>query len=196
MKSRLLVKIILLFSIGALSRSLIASDSQSSETAPLSTISSLDVARYMGDWYEIAKYPNRFQKKCASDDRAEYSLRNDGSVQVVNRCKLENGDANQVTGTARQIGGPTSPKFEVRFAPAWLSFIPAVWGDYWIIDLDDAYQLVAVSEPERKYLWILSRQPQVPQQQYEELLKRLEQKGFDTRKLVPTRHEGAPNNER
>lgn len=144
----------------------------------------------MGTWYEIAKYPNRFQKRCAADDKAEYSLKNDGTVQVVNRCKLENGESHQVTGTARQVGETNSPKFEVRFAPAWLSFISAVWGDYWVVDLDEAYQLAAVSEPERKYLWILSRRPTVAKQQYENLLERLEKKGFDTQKLVLTRQEG------
>jgi apolipoprotein D and lipocalin family protein len=84
---------------------------------------------------------------------------------------------------ARQVGDTSSPKLEVRFAPAWLSFIPAVWGDYWVIDLDSEYQLVAVSEPRREYLWVLSRSPTVKQEAYAALLERLRRSGFDTSRL-------------
>lgn len=159
---------------------------------PLATIPSLDVPRYMGRWYEIAKYPNRFQKKCVGDTTAEYRLQPEGNLQVINRCRMENGQFAEAIGAARQIGEPTSPKLEVRFAPAWLSFIPAVWGDYWVIDLDTDYLLVAVSEPKREYLWILSRNPKVSPDVYDNLLKRLQGKGFHTRKLEITLH--ATNN--
>lgn len=159
-----------------------------SEPPPLPTIVTLDVPRYMGRWYEIAKYPNWFQKKCVSDTSAEYRLQPDGAVQVVNRCRMENSEWNEAVGLARQIGGPTSPKLEVRFAPAWLSFIPAVWGDYWIIDLDPGYQLVAISEPRREYLWVLSRHPQVSADAYSALMQRLRHLGFDTNKLEKTAH--------
>ena len=150
---------------------------------PLTVIEALDVSRYMGTWYELAKFPNRFQKKCISNTKAEYSLKKDRSVQVINRCKLENGEMDEAVGVARQVGDATSPIFEVRFAPAWLSFIPAVWGDYWIIDLDKDYQLVAISEPTRKYLWVLSRKSKVDQETYQRLLVRLANKGFDVSKL-------------
>lgn len=155
---------------------------------PLATIPSLDVPRYMGRWYEIAKYPNRFQKKCVGDTTAEYALQQDGNLQVINRCRMEDGQFDEAIGAARQIGDRSSPKLEVRFAPAWLSFIPAVWGDYWVIDLDTDYQLVAVSEPEREYLWILSRDPEVSRDVYERLLQRLRGKGFDTHELEMTLH--------
>lgn len=158
------------------------------ETKPLATIAALEVPRYMGRWYEIAKYPNWFQKKCVGDTSAAYILKPEGTVEVINRCRLENGEWNEAVGLARQIGGPTSPKLEVRFAPAWLSFIPAVWGDYWVIDLDPAYQLVAVSEPRREYLWVLSRNPQVNKDAYAALLQRLRGFGFDPGKLEITNH--------
>jgi apolipoprotein D and lipocalin family protein len=160
--------------------------SASGDPMPLATIAALEVPRYMGRWYEIAKYPNWFQKKCMGDTSAAYNLKPEGTVEVINRCRLENGEWNEAVGLARQIGGPTSPKLEVRFAPAWLSFIPAVWGDYWVIDLDPAYQLVAVSEPRREYLWVLSRNPQVSKEAYEALLERLRGLGFDPGKLETT----------
>lgn len=155
----------------------------------LRTIPALDVPRYMGTWYEIGKYPNRFQKKCVKDTRAEYALLANGTVQVTNRCTMDNGEVDVVVGSGRQIGEARSPKLEVRFAPEWLSFIPWVWGDYWVIDLDPEYQLVAVSEPKREYLWVLARTPTVNPRAYEELVARLEKQGFDSRKIVLTRQQ-------
>ncbi len=154
--------------------------------ALLPTVSAIDIPRYMGTWYEIAKFPNWFQKKCVSHTRAQYSLRSDGSLQVVNRCKLASGEMDEAIGAARQIGSASSPKLQVRFAPQWLSMIPVVWGDYWVIALDDNYQWVAVSEPGREYLWILSRTPRIDAQTYASLLLRLSGLGLDVQKLEST----------
>lgn len=153
---------------------------------PLATIAALDVPRYMGTWYEIAKYPNRFQKQCASDTKATYSARADGRVDVVNRCRTADGGATQVRGVARQRGGATSPTLEVRFAPAVLSFLPMVWGDYWVVDLDEDYQVSVVSEPTREFLWILARTPHIAPAVYDAVVARLAARGFDTARLVPT----------
>ena len=155
----------------------------SAAPGPLTTIASLNVPRYMGTWYEIAKYPNYFQRKCVRNTRAEYVLQANGTVRVTNRCTQEDGTADEAVGAARQIGPATSPQLEVRFAPAWLSFLPAVWGDYWVIDLDPDYQLAAVSEPKREFLWVLARTPQVSPEAYNALLQRLAQRGFDLQKL-------------
>lgn len=154
---------------------------------PLTTIDALDVQRYLGTWYEIAKYPNWFQKKCVSETRAEYQPKAPGSLQVINRCRLENGDMDEALGEARQIGSSTSPKLKVRFAPSWLSFLPFVWGDYWVVDLDEGYQLVAVAEPKREYLWVLSRTPKVEPAAYSALLARLQTQGFDLSRLQLTK---------
>ncbi|MBU3616800.1 lipocalin family protein [Polynucleobacter sp. JS-Polo-80-F4] len=153
---------------------------------PVKTIPSLDVQRYLGTWYEIAKYPNWFQKKCASNTKAVYSARADGTLKVLNSCKTADGEVSEAEGTARQIGPKDSPKLEVRFAPAWLAFIPMVWGDYWVIDLDSQYQVAVVSDPRREYLWILSRTPQIDKKVYEDTLQRLQAQQFDTRKLEIT----------
>jgi len=150
------------------------------------TIPSLDVPRYLGTWYEIAKFPNWFQRKCASNTKAVYSLRSDGNLKVLNSCNAADGSAAEAEGTARQIGSKDSPKLEVRFAPAWLSFLPIVWGDYWVIDLDPQYQVAAISDPRREYLWVLSRTPQLDKKIYDELLQRLQAQQFDVRKLEPT----------
>lgn len=155
---------------------------------PLQSIPSLDVSRYLGHWYEIAKFPNRFQKQCVSDTSADYELLRDGSIQVLNQCRLADGQWSKALGQAKQIGGNKSAKLEVRFAPEWLSFLPFVWGDYWVIDIDDQYELAAVSEPKRNYLWILSRKPVVDETKYSALLLRLNQMGLDTLKLEKSVH--------
>jgi len=160
-------------------------NSQTSDAA-VKTIAALDVPRYLGTWYEIAKFPNWFQKKCVGNTRAVYSLRPDGMLKVMNSCKTADGNTSEAEGTARQIGPKDSPKLEVRFAPAWLSFLPMVWGDYWVIDLDSQYQVAAVSDPRREYLWILSRAPQLDRKAYDELLQRLQAQQFDVRKLELT----------
>jgi apolipoprotein D and lipocalin family protein len=156
------------------------------ELQAVKTIPSIDVARYLGTWYEIAKFPNWFQRKCLSGTNANYQLKEDGNVKVTNRCKVEGGEMAQAIGTARQIGGATSPKLEVRFAPDWLAILPFVWGDYWVIDLDPQYQLAAVSDPRREYLWILSRTPKVSQKSYDDLLQRLVAQQFDLTQLSLT----------
>jgi apolipoprotein D and lipocalin family protein len=156
---------------------------------PLVTIASLEVPRYMGTWYEIAKFDNRFQKKCAGLTTATYSAMPDSKLQVINRCRAANGDTIEAIGAARQIGNATSPKLKVRFAPAILSFLPMVWGDYWVIDLDQSYQLAAVSEEKREFLWILARTPKVDKAHYDALLSRLAGQGLDVSKLVLTKQE-------
>lgn len=150
------------------------------------TIAALDVPRYLGTWYEIAKFPNWFQKKCVSNTKAIYAAKPDGNLRVLNSCKTVSGETSEAEGLARQIGGKDSPKLEVRFAPEWLSFLPMVWGDYWVIDLDSQYQVAAVSDPRREYLWVLSRTPQIDPKVYADLLQRLKQQQFDIQKLELT----------
>jgi apolipoprotein D and lipocalin family protein len=157
---------------------------QSDQT--VKTISALDVPRYLGTWYEIAKFPNWFQKKCVSNTKAVYTARPDGNLRVLNSCKTAGGETSEAEGLARQIGAKDSPRLEVRFAPEWLSFLPLVWGDYWVIDLDPQYQVAAVSDPRREYLWVLSRSPQIDPKVYADLLQRLKQQQFDIQKLELT----------
>ena len=154
--------------------------------APVRTIASLDVPRYMGTWYEIAKFPNRFQRNCVAGTRAQYLAQGDGTVQVLNSCTTADGGMIDALGLAKQVGGATSPKLQVRFAPAWLSWLPMVWGDYWVIDLDADYKLAAVSDAQREYLWVLSRTPQVNTNTYKALLTRLQAQGFDVQRLEST----------
>lgn len=166
-----------------------AASGEANPRSDLATIPALDLPRYLGEWYEIAKFPNRFQRKCAGFTKATYSALPDGRVRVENRCRLADGGTDVAIGVARQVGAANSPRLKVRFAPALLSFLPMVWGDYWIIDLDREYGLAAVSEPKREYLWILSRTPTVDKAAYDALVARLSGQGLDVRKLVRTPQE-------
>ena len=152
----------------------------------LPTVAKVDLKRYAGKWFEIARYPNKFQKKCVGNTTANYTIKGDGKLEVVNECLQKDGIVNNAKGEAKIVDKTTNAKLEVRFAPSLLSFIPAVWGDYWIIDLDDNYQYSVVGDPKREYLWILSRTAEINDATYQNILRRVEKLGFDPGKLVKT----------
>lgn len=164
--------------------SLAGPDSTSQATPALQAIERVDLQRYMGVWHEIARYPNRFQRQCVGPSTATYTLKKDGTVQVLNRCQTQSGQWDEALGQARQLGGPESARLKVRFAPAWLSFLPMVWGDYWIVALGEDYDWVVVSEPRREYLWVLSRKASWTPLEYDAMKARLTQLGFDPSRLV------------
>ena len=160
---------------------------QTSRPTALSTVDSVDLDRYQGKWYEIARYPNRFQTKCSENTTATYSLKSNGRVKVVNQCVTSAGKTIVATGEAKVVNRSGNAKLKVRFAPAFLSFLPMVWGDYWVIDLDPEYRYAVIGEPKRDYFWILSRTPTIADSTYEGILKRAESKGFDRSKIIKTR---------
>ena len=132
--------------------------------APLQVVAPVDLKRYAGLWHEQARLPNRFQARCAGPVTAEYTPLADGTVEVRNRCILANGRVDEAVGSARVVpvaGQPGAGRFEVRFAPEWLGWLPLVWGDYWILKLDRDYQVALVGTPNRQALWVLSREPRL-----------------------------------
>jgi apolipoprotein D and lipocalin family protein len=152
----------------------------------LKTVQNVDLKKYSGKWFEIARYPNKFQKKCVGNTTATYTIKKDNNIEVLNECLEKDGDITKAKGKARIVDEKTNAKLEVRFAPAFLSFLPQVWGDYWIIDLDEDYQNVAIGDPKREYFWILSRKPEMDDATYQALLRRAEEKGFDPAKVYKT----------
>ena len=155
-------------------------------SASMKTVAKVDLDRYAGRWYEISRLPNRFQKGCAGNVTAEYVVRDDGRIDVVNRCSTTDGQEKRAAGVARIVDEKTGAKLKVRFAPAVLSFLPMVWGDYWIIDLAPDYSYAVVGEPSRKYLWVLSREPTLEDATYRGILERIEAQGYDPNDLVST----------
>lgn len=147
----------------------------------LEVVSAVDLSRYAGRWYEIARLPNRFEKKCADSVTATYTLRSDGKVDVVNRCRKANGEFTTAKGKARIADKKTNAKLKVTF------FWP-FYGDYWILDLGPDYQYAVVGSPDRDYLWILSRTPQFDEQLYQQLVEKMAARGFETEKMIRTSH--------
>lgn len=157
---------------------------------PLETVDRVDLERYMGRWYEIAKIPNRFQRKCVRDTSATYSLRPDGRVTVVNRCTEKDGDESVSSGLAKVVDTATNAKLKVSFVS--LLGIRLFWGDYWVIGLDPDYEWALVGESKRKYGWILARQPQLTPEQWEAARSTLRARGYDPDRFETTPHSETP----
>jgi apolipoprotein D and lipocalin family protein len=161
------------------------------QNAPPKTVPSVDLQRYAGQWFEIARFPNRFQRDCKGDVVVFYAVRPDGRLNVDNRCRKADGSTDRASGVARlATDDGSNSKLEVRFAPAWLSLLPMVWGDYWIIGLDAGYQLAVVGSPDREYLWVLSRNPAPPQAEVTRMIEIAREQGFDVTRLERTSQSG------
>ncbi|MED5432985.1 MAG: lipocalin family protein [Pseudomonadota bacterium] len=154
---------------------------------PLATVDKVDLQRYAGTWYEIARLPQWFQRGCY-DSTATYSLNDNGTVKVINRCQREGEQTSEAEGTARVVPGSDNAKLKVRF-DNWVSrLIPTITeGNYWIIALDKDYQTVVIGEPSREYLWILARQSELPEDQYQALVQVAQEKGFPVEELQRNR---------
>lgn len=134
---------------------------------PLQTVPKVELQRYLGTWYEIASFPQSFQKGCTATT-ATYSLKAEGEIEVLNRCRLDSleGEEKVAKGRARVVDKDTNAKLEV-------SFFGPFWGDYWIIQLGDDYEYAVVGHPSRDYLWILSRTPTLEEAKLQGILEKL-----------------------
>ena len=142
----------------------------------MQTVESVDLKRYAGMWYEIANFPMFFQRNCVGDTTAEYTAHPDGTVGVNNRCRTKDGDIDSASGTATVVEGSNNAKLEVTF------FKPFK-GDYWVIGLDPEYRWAVVGTPDRKYLWILSRSPQLPKEELDKALAAAKAQGYELDEL-------------
>lgn len=160
---------------------IISCSSHSKQTyPPLQVVPYVDIKRYTGVWYEIARYPHKFQEDCA-ESKATYTLSDDGNIIVLNECnkKTNSSKIKSVKGKAWIVDKETNAKLKVSF------FWPFT-GDYWIIDLGKNYDYAVIGHPDRKYLWILSRTKKMNEELYQEILSRLKDKQYDTSKLIKT----------
>jgi apolipoprotein D and lipocalin family protein len=144
---------------------------------PLETVKKVDLQKYAGTWYEIARYEHYFEKGCR-DVSATYTLKEDGDIKVINRCTKEEADKNEVVGVAYATDESNS-KLKV-------SFFRPFYGDYWIIMLDDEYRYAVIGDPSREYLWILSRIPTLDEDIKNMILKRLPEMGYSADPLIWT----------
>ncbi len=143
------------------------------------TINELDLDRYLGTWYEIARYDHSFERDVVGVT-ANYSYREDGKIKVVNagyKNSLD-GKYNEAVGKAKQPNPEGDPgKLKVSFF--WIFY-----ADYYILELDKNYQWALIGSSSDKYLWILSRTPQLEQETLEHIVSKAEEHGYDTSKLI------------
>lgn len=152
---------------------------------PLPTATSVDLARYAGTWYEIARLPMWFQRHCV-DSKAIYTARPDGLVGVHNECVTDTGGLDQIDGVATVVDAKTNARLTVVFDNFFARlFGSSREGNYWIIELDPDYRTSVVGTPDRRYLWILSRTPRMDDATYQRLVKRAGQLGFPVSDLIP-----------
>lgn len=151
---------------------------------PPETVPNVDLDRYIGLWYEIARIPNTFQKRCAAGTTAEYGLLDDGRIQVINKCYKADGELDEAEGVARVVDNQTKAKLQVSFVR--ILGRNRFWGDYWIIGLDDNYRWAVVGHPKRKYGWILSRTPELELDVRSRINDLLREKGYDPEDFVNT----------
>lgn len=148
------------------------------------TVPEVDLNRYIGRWYEIASYPNYFQRRCASNVTAEYAVRDDAKVSVINRCLTAENKEIEAKGWAKVVPETGNAQLKVTFL--WPFF-----GDYWIIGLDPQYRYAVVGNPERDNLWILSRSPQMEPDLLNSALETARAQGYDLSRLRYTKQSAA-----
>ncbi len=161
-------------------------EAQDSDPLPqVKTVDHVDLERYLGLWYEVAKIPNKFQNQCTSGATAQYTLREDGAIDVVNSCRMAGGKRSEAHGKAEIVDPSTNAKLRVSFV-SFLGWRP-FWGDYWIIGLDPDYRWAVVGHPERKYGWILARNRIMEDADYEQVMEIVEQNGYESEVFVRNR---------
>jgi apolipoprotein D and lipocalin family protein len=150
---------------------------------PNTPVTELNVPRYMGTWHEIARLPQKFQAACVGDVTATYKLKANDRIEVTNACRKADNSRMVAVGEARRTDAAAGA-LEVRFAPKWLSWLSAVWGDYWIIDLEPDYNWVMIGSPKKEYLWILSRSPVMAKPDFQQLKDDAARRGYPVTQLI------------
>lgn len=157
------------------------------QTKPLQVAEKIELDKYLGVWYEVARKPLSFQNKCDRNVTATYTLNENGNVQVDNRCVMKDGRETYSIGEAFVKNAPFNTKLKVSFLPEAVRWLPIGRGDYWILKIDDHYQTVLVGEPSRKYMWVLSRTPHLDQKVVNEYLEYAKSVGYDLKDLIHTK---------
>jgi apolipoprotein D and lipocalin family protein len=159
--------------------------------SPLVTMPRVDLDRYAGHWYEVARLPVPFEHRCAGQPTATYRAlepNTDGTVlDIVNRCPAPNGEMQEARGVARLVPGSGGARLKVNLLPEWLQWLgalPFAWADYWILHVDEGYTEALVGDPQRKHLWVLARDPAPPPERIQALIERARQQGFPVERLV------------
>jgi len=153
------------------------------------SVEKVDLQQYSGTWFEIGRLPMSFQKKCQGDVTATYTPNDDGSIHVLNQCAKSHGKMMVANGQAKPVDDSGS-KLKVTFLPSWIRWIPVGRADYWVLARDDNYQTALVGTPNKKYLWLLARSPNISQQTYTKYRQIAQQQGYDLTNFTLTPQSG------
>jgi len=181
---RRLLTVVLFTAIAALT---VTPGARSAQQTIPQVVSSVDLDRYIGTWYEIAHIPNRFQRHCRGNTMASYRRIPQQRIEVINSCVDEHGAVDKAHGVARIVDSTSNAKLEVSFVAlfGWQLF----WGDYWILALAPDYSYAVVGTPDRRFGWLLSRTPVMPAETRNRINKRLRESGYDPRAFIDTPQE-------
>lgn len=154
------------------------------------TATNVDLARYAGTWYEIARLPMKHEPPDYTDISATYTPEADGTIKVQNRAFDKDGTLQEATGAAKPVDANDPSKLEVTFLPEGLRWIPFTKGDYWILRLDSDYRTALVGSPDREFLWLLHREPTIDAATRDDYLGTARSLGYDLGPLITTPHTG------
>lgn len=157
---------------------------------PLVTAPAVDLERFTGTWYEIARLPEKWEKDCASDVTATYEMTIDGGMRIVNRCRRRDGSIKRTIGRIEVEDADTNAKLRISYAPQLLDPLPFVWSDYYVIDVASDYSTAVIGTPDRDHLWLLAREPAVGEDVRSTFIAKALGQGFDTSQLMYGRHTG------
>ncbi len=173
-----------IFLRGMLLATVVMSPTLYAQDRSLATVPRVELDKYLGLWYEVARKPLFFQKECQKNVTARYTINEYGNVEVDNRCIDQEGNELRSLGEGFVSNAPYNSKIKVSFLPEALRWVPFARGDYWILKIDSQYQMALVGEPKRKYLWVLSRTPHPDEQKVTEYLRYAQTLGFSIKDMV------------
>ncbi|MGY0504027.1 lipocalin family protein [Luteimonas sp. e5] len=154
------------------------------------TVEHVDLQRYLGTWYEIARKPIRHEDRDARDLTATYELKDNGKIRVLNRCLNEDGEYEDAEGEATALDA-SNARLSVSFMPKGLRWVPFTQGDYWVLGLDPGYNVALVGTPDRKYLWLLARDAQLDEASIQHWLGIAQSEGYDISDVIRPQQSGA-----
>lgn len=157
------------------------------QAKPLHVADKVELDKYLGVWYEIARKPMSFQNQCDNNVTATYTFNENGNVLVDNRCTMKDGQQSHAIGEAFVQNAPFNTKLKVSFLPESIRWLPIGRGDYWVLKADEDYQTVLVGEPRRKYMWVLSRSAHPDQAVVQDYLNYAKSVGYDLSDVIHTK---------